>query len=113
MALYNHAAIWDDEPELWPRGYYTNGHVLVDAEKMSKSKGNFLMMDETVNEFTVDATRFACADAGDSLDDANFSRETAVAAIMSLSNEESWIRETLAEGADQLRSSGDLNFMDQ
>jgi len=111
--LYNHAAIWDDEPELWPRGYYTNGHVLVDAEKMSKSKGNFLMMDETVNEFTVDATRFACADAGDSLDDANFSRETAVAAIMSLSNEESWIRETLAEGADQLRSSGDLNFMDQ
>ena len=25
MALYNHAAIWDDEPELWPRGYYTNG----------------------------------------------------------------------------------------
>ena len=65
MALYNHAAMWDDEPELWPRGYYTNGHVMVDAEKMSKSKGNFLMMLECIEKYSADATRFACADAGD------------------------------------------------
>ncbi len=110
MALFNHAAIWDDEPELWPRGYYTNGHVLVDAEKMSKSKGNFLMMNDTVQKFSADATRFACADAGDSIEDANFSRETADAAIMSLVNEESWILEALSAG--DLRS-GDFNFMDQ
>lgn len=114
MALYNHAAIWDDEPGLWPQGYYTNGHVLVDAEKMSKSKGNFLMMDETIEKYSVDATRFACADAGDSLDDANFSRETADKAILSLINEESWISETMA--LSDLRTStddGDLNFMDR
>ena len=101
---------WDDEPELWPRGFYTNGHVLVDAEKMSKSKGNFLMMNDTVQKFSADATRFACADAGDSIEDANFSRETADAAIMSLVNEESWILEALSAG--DLRS-GDFNFMDQ
>ena len=105
MALYNHAAVWDNEPELWPRGYYTNGHVLVDAEKMSKSKGNFLMMDETVNKFSADATRFACADAGDSLEDANFSRETADTAILALTNEDAWIRETLA--STNLRTNAD------
>ena len=110
MALYNHAAVWDDEPELWPKGYYTNGHVLVDAEKMSKSKGNFLMMEETIEKYSADATRFACADAGDSIEDANFSRDTADNAIMSLINEENWIKETLKE--DGLRN-GDLNFMDQ
>jgi len=110
MALFNHAAIWDDEPGLWPQGYYTNGHVLVDAEKMSKSKGNFLMMNETVEKYSADATRFACADAGDSMDDANFSRETADSAIVSLSNEASWIEETLS--ASDLRT-GDLNFMDK
>mmetsp|Transcript_12777 Transcript_12777/g.23966 ORF Transcript_12777/g.23966 Transcript_12777/m.23966 type:complete len:1099 (+) Transcript_12777:104-3400(+) len=112
MALYNHAAIWDDEPELWPKGYYTNGHVLVDAEKMSKSKGNFLMMDETIQNFSADATRFACADAGDSIEDANFSRETADTAIVSLVNEDEWITETyLMEG---MRSGEDsLNFMDR
>lgn len=111
MALYNHAAIWDDEPEMWPRGYYTNGHVLVDAEKMSKSKGNFLMLNETVEKYSCDATRFACADAGDSLEDANFSRETADSAILSLCNEDTWIKEVVAS-RNTLRT-GDLNFMDQ
>jgi leucyl-tRNA synthetase len=78
---------------------------------MSKSKGNFLMMDETVEKYSADATRFACADAGDSLDDANFSRETADSAIVSLSNEASWIAETLE--ASDLRTDGGLNFMDK
>jgi leucyl-tRNA synthetase len=110
MALFNHAAMWEDEPELMPKGYYCNGHVLVDGEKMSKSKGNFLMMNETVENFTVDGTRFACADAGDSLDDANFSRETADNAILSLTNEESWITETMA--SSDLRTGVELNFMD-
>lgn len=111
MALFNHAAIWDDEPDLWPKGYYTNGHVLVDAEKMSKSKGNFLMMEETVNKFSADATRFACADAGDSIEDANFSRETADTAIVSLVNEEDWITE--AYSAEGMRICDEsMNFMD-
>ena len=111
MALYNHAAIWEDEPELWPKGYYCNGHVLVDAEKMSKSKGNFLMMNDTIEKYSVDATRLACADAGDSLDDANFSRETADAAILALCNEETWIIETLT--TDDLRTGEEMNFMDK
>jgi len=111
MALFNHAAIWDDEPELWPRGYYTNGHVLVDAEKMSKSKGNFLMMNETVEKYTADATRFACADAGDSLDDANFSRETADTAILTLTTEDQWITETMS--SNDLRTDEERNFMDK
>jgi leucyl-tRNA synthetase len=112
MALYNHAAIWPDEPNLWPKGYYTNGHVLVDAEKMSKSKGNFLMLYETIQNFSADATRLACADAGDSMDDANFSRETADAAILTLNNEKEWIIETLAD--ETLRTDDDdANFSDQ
>lgn len=114
MALYNHAAIWEDEPDLWPRGYYCNGHVLVDAEKMSKSKGNFLIMKETCDKYGTDPTRFACADAGDSLDDANFSRETADAAVLSLVNEEMWIVETLGtQSTEEMRTSEEFNVMDK
>jgi len=113
MALYNHAAIWEDEPEIWPKGYYCNGHVLVDAEKMSKSKGNFLMMKETCDRYGTDPTRFACADAGDSLDDANFSRETADAAVLSLVNEEAWIAETLGAASIDGMRTGDMNVMDK
>lgn len=59
MALYNHASIWKDRPELWPRGYYTNGHVNLNNEKMSKSTGNFLMLEEAIEKFSADATRLA------------------------------------------------------
>jgi len=110
MALYNHAAIWDDEPHLWPRGYYTNGHALVDGDKMSKSKGNFLILDQTVKEYTADATRLACADAGDSMDDANFTQETADSAILSLSNEKEWILEIIQHPSFR---TTETNFMDQ
>ena len=37
--LYNHAAIFPEEH--WPRAIRTNGHVLLNGEKMSKSTGNF------------------------------------------------------------------------
>ena len=69
------------------------------------------MMNETIEKFTTDATRFACADAGDSLDDANFSRETADTTIVSLYNEEAFITETFAAG--NLRKDGEMNFMDK
>lgn len=36
FALFNHAAIWKDQPNLWPKGYFCNGYVLVDGKKMSK-----------------------------------------------------------------------------
>lgn len=104
MALYNHAAIWDDDPSMWPQGYYTNGHVQVDAEKMSKSKGNFLMMDECVDLYSCDVTRLACADAGDSLEDANFSREVADTAVMGIYNECKWVEEMCGDGAKVRRA---------
>ena len=27
MSLYNHAAIWHDRPEMWPRSFFTNGAI--------------------------------------------------------------------------------------
>ncbi|RHY87939.1 hypothetical protein DYB35_007506, partial [Aphanomyces astaci] len=109
MCLYNHAEIWANDPAKWPRSFFTNGHVLVDAEKMSKSKGNFLTLEYCFKEYGADATRFACADAGDSMDDANFSRDTANMAILRLTTEEEWIKKTLD---DDLRT-GALNFNDK
>jgi len=44
MSLFNHAAIWQNFPEKWPKSYYVNGHIMIDGEKMSKEKGNFFTM---------------------------------------------------------------------
>lgn len=115
MCLYNHAEIFKDRPELWPRGIYCNGHIMVDAEKMSKSRGNFLMLLECCNEYSTDATRFALADAGDTLEDANFDRNTANAAVSNLFVEEEWIVSMVADrAAGKLRAANSEEmFMDK
>uniref|UniRef100_A0A7R9UHB7 leucine--tRNA ligase n=1 Tax=Pinguiococcus pyrenoidosus TaxID=172671 RepID=A0A7R9UHB7_9STRA len=97
MALFNHCEVWKSRPDLWPRGMYANGHILVDAEKMSKSKGNFIMMHEGISSFSADAVRFACADAGDTSEDANFARATANTAILMLTTELDFISTSLKE----------------
>jgi leucyl-tRNA synthetase len=114
MALYNHVAIWNNRPEMWPRGIYCNGHIMVDAEKMSKSKGNFLILDETIREFGADATRFALACAGDGMEDANFDRSVANQAISYLFTEEDYVRTVLSDRTNGVLRGADseLLFMD-
>ncbi|ANQ09058.1 Leucyl-trna synthetase [Plasmodium coatneyi] len=70
----------------FPKSFFCNGHVLVNKEKMSKSKGNFITLKESINLYTSDGTRIALADAGDSIEDANFNTDTANSAIMKLYN---------------------------
>jgi leucyl-tRNA synthetase len=94
MCLYNHNAIWEDE-KMMPRGFFCNGWVLVNGKKMSKSEGNFRTLRDCVALYGVDATRFALADAGDSLDDANFDETVANAAILKLFVLEKWINEEI------------------
>ncbi|EPY41414.1 leucyl-tRNA synthetase [Angomonas deanei] len=109
MFLYNHAAIWRSDASMWPRSIYCNGHIQVDNEKMAKSKGNFISMKEAMEVYGADATRLACADAGDNLDDANFVREVAAGFILKLTTIIEQAKENL-QSAD-LRT-GELNEFD-
>ncbi|CAI5726811.1 unnamed protein product [Hyaloperonospora brassicae] len=111
MCLYNHAEIWRNDPSKWPRGFFTNGHVQVDGKKMSKSLGNFLTLKDCATEFGADATRFACADAGDGMDDANYALDTCRMAILRLTTEEEWIKRVVGSKASLRR--GELNFNDK
>jgi leucyl-tRNA synthetase len=113
FCMYNHTAIWKDAPGRWPKGVRCNGHLLLNGEKMSKSTGNFLTLQQAVAEYSADAVRIALADAGDGLDDANFEVATANAAILRLTKELAWLEELHAAAhAGQLRS-GDLTFADK
>lgn len=86
MSLFNHAAIWKDDASKWPKSIFCNGWILVDGKKMAKSEGNFFTIEDIVTKFGADASRFACAEAGDSLDDANFMIKNADEAILKMSN---------------------------
>jgi leucyl-tRNA synthetase len=107
MALFNHAAIWDD-PKFWPKSYYCNGYINVEGEKMSKSKGNFISLDQAVNEYGADAARIACAMAGDSINDANFTAENGNAGIMQLSTLEMFLVKALESKKDYREGKSDI-----
>ncbi|VDO49038.1 unnamed protein product, partial [Brugia timori] len=112
--LFNHVAIWKDQPELWPRSIRANGHLLLNNEKMSKQTGNFLTLSETVGLFSADGMRISLADAGDYVEDANFVYDMADAAVLRLYNLLVWSREMVAlREQNILRSGQKLTFADQ
>lgn len=100
MALYNHAAIWEKQ-EMMPKSYFCNGYINLNGEKMSKSTGNFMTLRQTIEEYGSDATRIALADAGDSLDDANFEQKVANSAILKLYVLEEWIKKNLVKAVPE------------
>lgn len=64
----------------------------MNGEKMSKEKGNFYTGREIIEKFGSDATRFALAESGDSLDDANFTFKSADDIILKLNSFENWLK---------------------
>ena len=92
MSLYNHAVVWDKNPDYMTRGYFCNGYILVDGEKMSKSKGNFLTVSDLIENYGCDASRITLADCGDTLDDANFLREISNLSVNRLYSFENFIK---------------------
>ena len=109
FAIYNHVAIFPQKH--WPLSYRCNGHLTLNGEKMSKSTGNFKTLQQAIATFSADAMRFALADAGDTMDDANFEDATANNAILRLTKELTWAEETVA-AADKMRD-GALTFADR
>jgi leucyl-tRNA synthetase len=67
---------------------------------MSKSTGNFMTLRDCIAKFGVEASRIALADAGDSLDDANFDELVANAAILKLFVLEGWIKTNAVSDTD-------------
>lgn len=100
-SLYNHTAIFGKEH--YPKSFRTNGHLMIDNKKMSKSLGNFITIADAIEKYTVDTVRATLASAGDSLEDANFMTETANAMVLRLYTLVTWIENTL-KNLDNLRT---------
>lgn len=116
FSLFTHAELFP--PEQWPKGMRANGHLLLNGEKMSKSKGNALTLAQGVEKFGADAMRLALADAGDGIDDANFEEQQANANILRLHTLIEWAQKTCALSTPGLRedssalNNGEAAFWD-
>lgn len=110
--LYNHVAMWPEECDKWPVAVRANGHLLLNSEKMSKSTGNFLTLSQAVDKYSADGMRLALADAGDTVEDANFVEAMADAGILRLYTWVEWVKEMVANW-DSLRSGPASTFNDK
>ncbi|KAK9473919.1 uncharacterized protein V1510DRAFT_413058 [Dipodascopsis tothii] len=108
--LYIHVALFP--PKYWPRGIRANGHLLCNNEKMSKSTGNFLTLQDIVQKFGADCARIALADAGDTVEDANFDESNANAMILRLYTLREWCEEQI-KNLDSLRTGPIDSFFDR
>ncbi|KAL3426611.1 leucyl-tRNA synthetase [Phlyctema vagabunda] len=107
--LYIHLAIFP--PDYWPQGIRANGHLLLNGEKMSKSTGNFMTLDDMVKKYGADASRIALADAGDGVADANFEEDVADNNVLRLFTLKEWCEE-MVKDQDNLRSGAKNDFLD-
>lgn len=112
FSLYNHCAIWQNEPDKWPKSMRANGHLQLNGQKMSKSTGNFLTLQGAIELYGADAVRYALADSGDGIDDANFVDNQAETGLLKLYNFLKWCEETL-QSMDTLRQGEPDSFADK
>uniref|UniRef100_A0A8C1PQG3 Leucine--tRNA ligase, cytoplasmic n=1 Tax=Cyprinus carpio TaxID=7962 RepID=A0A8C1PQG3_CYPCA len=110
--LYNHVAMWPDDSGKWPKAVRANGHLLLNSEKMSKSTGNFLTLSQAIAKFSADGMRLALADAGDTVEDANFVEAMADAGILRLFTWVEWVKEMIAN-QNNLRTGPADTFNDR
>ena len=99
FSLFNHTAVFP--PEKWPRGFAVNGWVLVNGEKMSKSRGNFYTIRQLIDRYGADATRLTLCNSGEGLDDPNWEGSFADNAGRKLDRWLRFVRDNAGSGRDE------------
>jgi leucyl-tRNA synthetase len=68
--LFHHTAIWPEDK--WPRIISPNGFLTVEGEKMSKSKGNFIVLKNGIKKYGADPLRLTLLYAAEGMNDPDF-----------------------------------------
>ena len=80
---------------------------------MAKSTGNFLTLTDAIGKYSADGMRLCLADAGDSVEDANFVEKTAESGLLRLFAFIEWIEEMNEKrGEGVLRTSETHTYAD-
>jgi leucyl-tRNA synthetase len=74
--IFTHVALFDKK--FWPKQIATNGFVLMDGMKMSKSMGNILPLRKAISEFGADIVRFSVVAGAEISSDTDFNRSVAI-----------------------------------
>ena len=96
FSLYNHVAVFEEKHH--PKAFAVNGWLLVDGDKMSKSKGNFFTLRELVDNYGADVVRLTLCNSGEGLDDPNWEGAFVETVGKKLENWVNFSRENIGKG---------------
>lgn len=94
--IFNHTAIFPEE--LWPRQIVANGWVLIQGEKMAKSRGNIFPLHWLISNYSPDVIRLAIASGAEVESDLNLDIETLDALRVKLKAIHDLVLEVLKSG---------------
>ena len=75
--LFHHTAIWNDR-KCWPKAIGVNGYVTLSGMKMSKSKGNVILMRNLLEKLGADLVRINISASNEEMNDADWRDESVV-----------------------------------
>jgi leucyl-tRNA synthetase len=102
--IFNHVAIF---PEVhWPRQIVTNGMVLMEGKKMSKSIGNIIPIRDAIRRYGADTIKIAVLGSAELLSDANFSNSLAETIRERLERFHNFVAETASKIRDLGKGAG-------
>ncbi len=98
--VFNHVAVFP--PKLWPKQIATNGFVLMEGSKMSKSLGNILPLREAIRKYGADIVRFSVVSGAELSADSDFNQAMAEG----VSSRLAWMMSLIEENAAKKGSGG-------
>lgn len=72
--VFHHIALFP--PKQWPKAIGVNGMLMIEGKQMHKSKGNFVVMKNAIEDYGADATRCALMLAAEGMDDPDWRSES-------------------------------------
>jgi leucyl-tRNA synthetase len=79
FSIFHHVAVWPDEPKRWPKAYTINGMQQMYGQKMSKSKGNYITIQEAIERYSADSMRITLMDSTEGMDDPDWTEQATLA----------------------------------
>ena len=111
FCLFNHTAIFPEK--YWPKGFSVNGWLLVNGEKMSKSKGNFFTIRQMLEKYPADALRAGLMMGGEGLDDPNLAFNNIEVMNLKLRQWYSFVKENYKKAKKAELNRSDRIFLSQ
>ncbi|MEM2352357.1 MAG: class I tRNA ligase family protein, partial [Thermoproteota archaeon] len=101
--IFQHVALFPRE--LWPKAIGVNGMLMIEGQKMSKSKGNYLTLKEAINHYGADVTRMALILCAEDMGDPDWRDENARSVDARLKSLYSLISQIASlSGTEEIRS---------